>query len=152
MTYTLGEVLDDAAAVFSFVRGELPRERAHDYLERRGVRGVRDAAMLMAVSDMVRRAHALGIAEGRAAACPPRGSQVDSPTHYTTGAVETIDKIAAVVDGLPPMAAALLANVVKYCDRAGLKGDASQDLAKANNYAHRLVTGEWRAARGKEKR
>lgn len=145
MTDTLGDVLDDAETIFAFVRGERPQERAHAYLERHGVaRGVRDTAMLAAVSDMVRRAHALGVAEGRGMAAAPGGSQVDSPTHYTSGAVETIDKIRFVVDGLAPMDAVLLANVVKYCDRAGLKGDAAQDLAKANNYAHRLTTGEWR--------
>lgn len=145
MTDTLGEVLDEAAEVFSFVRGERPQERAHAYLERHGVaRGVRDTAMLAAVSDMVRRAHALGVAEGRGAACAPTGSQVDSPAHYTAYAVETIEKIEAATEGLDARAAVLLANVIKYCDRAGLKGDAREDLAKANNYAHRLVTGEWR--------
>ena len=145
MSDTLGDVLDDAGRIFAFVAGERPQERAHAYLEERGVaRGVRDTAMLAAVSDMVRRAHALGVAEGRGAACPAQGSQVDSPTHYTSGAVETADKIDAAVDGLDARSAWLLANVIKYCDSAGLKGDASQDLAKANNYAHRLCTGEWR--------
>lgn len=145
MTDALGDVLDDAAEVFSFVRGERPQERAHAYLEQHGVaRGVRDTAMLAAVSDMVRRAHALGVAEGRGMGAATGGSQVDSPTHYTSGAVETADKIDAVVDGLDARSSWLLANVIKYVDRAGKKGDAAQDLAKANNYAHRLVTGEWR--------
>lgn len=73
-------------------------------------------------------------------------SAVDNPAHYTAGKVETIDKIEAVVEGLPASQAVLLANVIKYVDRAGLKGDAGEDLAKANNYAHRLVFGDWRSA------
>ena len=71
-------------------------------------------------------------------------SGVYSPTHYTSGAVETIRKIEAVVYGLPADAGYLLGNVVKYVDRAGKKGDLAADLRKANNYAHRLVTGSWR--------
>ena len=74
------------------------------------------------------------------------GSAVDSPRHYTSGEVETIAKIEAVTEGLDARSAYLLGNVVKYIDRAGKKGDAAEDLAKANNYAHRLVTGEWRDA------
>ena len=73
-------------------------------------------------------------------------SAVDNPAHYTAGKVETIDKIEAVVEGLPAAQAVALANVIKYVDRAGLKGDAGEDLAKANNYAHRLVFGDWRSA------
>ena len=73
------------------------------------------------------------------------GSAVDNPAHYTAGKVETIDKIEAVVEGLPAAQAVALANVIKYVDRAGLKGDADEDLAKANNYAHRLVFGDWRS-------
>lgn len=80
-------------------------------------------------------------------AWPEQGcSSVDNPAHYTAGKVETIDKIEAVVEGLPASQAVLLANVIKYVDRAGLKGDAGEDLAKANNYAHRLVFGDWRSA------
>ena len=84
-----------------------------------------------------------GALEFKAAAA---GSAVDNPAHYTAGKVETIDKIEAVVEGLPAPQAVLLANVIKYVDRAGLKGDAGEDLAKANNYAHRLVFGDWRSA------
>ena len=73
-------------------------------------------------------------------------SAVDSPAHYTSGTVETIAKIEAVTEGLDARAAYLLGNVIKYVDRAGKKGDAAEDLAKANNYAHRLMTGEWRDA------
>jgi len=69
---------------------------------------------------------------------------VKSPLHYCDHGVETIKKIECVIDGLPAKEAYLLGNIIKYTDRAGLKDDAAQDLSKANNYAHRLVTGEWR--------
>lgn len=69
---------------------------------------------------------------------------VSHPSHYTSHGIETIDKIEAVIDGLPAKEAALLANVIKYVDRAGLKDDAKKDLDKANAYAHRLVYGHWR--------
>ena len=68
----------------------------------------------------------------------------DSPDWYTSGEVETIAKIEAVVDGLPARQAYLLGQVVRYVDRAGRKDAPEIDLGKANNYAHRLVTGEWR--------
>lgn len=69
---------------------------------------------------------------------------VDSPNHYTSGAVETIDKIEAIIDGLPAKEAMLLSHIIRYADRAGKKDDARNDLGKANNYAHRLVFGGWR--------
>ena len=69
---------------------------------------------------------------------------VDSPAWYTAGGVETIDKVEAVVEGLPARQAYLLGQVIRYCDRAGMKDEATTDLGKANNYAHRLVGGKWR--------
>lgn len=69
---------------------------------------------------------------------------VNRPSHYCAGKMETIEKIEAVINGLPAKQASCLANVLKYFDRAGLKDDAEQDLDKANNYAHRLVHGSWR--------
>lgn len=69
---------------------------------------------------------------------------VHDPDWYTSGSVETIDKIEAVIDGLPAREAFLLGQVIRYVDRAGEKDDQATDLGKANNYAHRLVTGEWR--------
>ena len=69
---------------------------------------------------------------------------VDSPSWYTSGDIETIDKIDAVVDGLPAVQAYAMGQVLRYFDRAGKKDDTSTDLGKANNYAHRLVYGEWR--------
>ena len=69
---------------------------------------------------------------------------VDKPIHYCSHSIETINKIESVVDGLPAKQAVSLANILKYFDRAGMKDSAKQDLSKANNYAFRLVTGEWR--------
>lgn len=70
---------------------------------------------------------------------------VDSPAWYQ-GRIETIEKIESVVDGLPAKQAYLLGQIIRYCDRAGLKDDTAIDLGKANNYAHRLVFGAWRDA------
>lgn len=178
---TLAAVLDDAAEVFCFRSDERPQDRAHAYLARRLVRrGFNDTAMRCAVEDMVRRAHAVGVADGRGScraatrdiegaetdpSCAKTGAEganpdiegansqircgqstetVDSPSWYTAGAVETIDKVEAVVDGLPARDAYLLGQVVRYVDRAGMKDEAVVDLSKANNYAHRLVRGKWR--------
>lgn len=69
---------------------------------------------------------------------------VRDPDWYTSGAVETIAKIEAVIDGLPAREAFLLGQVLRYADRAGEKDDPGTDLGKANNYAWRLVTGDWR--------
>ena len=63
--------------------------------------------------------------------------------------METIDKIEAVIDGLPAREAFLLGQVIRYTDRAGRKDVPEVDLGKANNYAHRLVTGEWRGDDGR---
>lgn len=68
---------------------------------------------------------------------------VNHPSHYPSGSIEIIE---SVVHGLPAEKAVALANVLKYVIRAGHKeGETLEsDLAKANNYAHRLVTGSWR--------
>lgn len=71
-------------------------------------------------------------------------NDVYKPSHYCSHGIETTEKIEHVIDGLPAKQAAMLFNVLKYFDRAGFKNDAEQDLDKANNYAHRLITGHWR--------
>lgn len=76
---------------------------------------------------------------------------VRDPGWYTSGAVETIAKIEAVIDGLPAREAFLLGQVIRYVDRAGEKDDPAIDLGKANNYAWRLVTGDWRGDDGGER-
>lgn len=71
--------------------------------------------------------------------------QVKSPTHYTQGNMETIEKIEAVIEGLPAKDAYMLGQILRYFDRCEKKhDDPEMDLAKANNYAHRLVTGKWK--------
>lgn len=73
---------------------------------------------------------------------------VVSPEHYTSGPVETIEKIRIVVDGLQGIDAYCMGNIIKYVDRAGKKEDcASDDLGKAANYAHYLVYGRWKHER-----
>lgn len=156
---TLGAVLDEVAEMFRFETASRPQDRAHAYLARHRVcRGFDDTAMQCAAADMVRRAYACGMADaagdgaapgsGRAVLAPaePGGAveTVSDPAWYTSGPVETIDKVEAVVDGLPAVPAFLLGQVVRYVDRAGMKDEAATDLGKANNYATRLVTGEWR--------
>ncbi len=72
---------------------------------------------------------------------------VYSPIWYTSGDVETIEKIERVIDGLPAVQAYALGQVLRYFDRAGKKDATDTDLGKANNYAHRLVYGKWRDER-----
>lgn len=81
---------------------------------------------------------------------PVKYDDVDKPYHYASHGLETIKKIEAIIDGLPAREAAMLANIIKYSDRAGLKNSAEEDLAKANNYAHRLVYKHWRGDGGKD--
>lgn len=52
---------------------------------------------------------------------------------------------------LPAREAFLLGQVIRYADRAGEKDDPAIDLGKANNYAHRLITGDWRCDGGGER-
>lgn len=65
---------------------------------------------------------------------------VNSPPHYNAGKIETIDKIEDVVQNYEsPVHAVLAANVIKYLDRAPLKGDYLESLKKAQWYLNRLV-------------
>lgn len=70
---------------------------------------------------------------------------VHRPAHYTYGDHEVIETISKIIDssGLSGVEGYLLGNVLKYALRAGKKGSYEEDCAKAGNYAHRLVTGEW---------
>lgn len=151
---TLGAVLDEVAEVFRFVKDDRPQERAHAYLELHQVRrGFNDTAIRAIEGAETDPSCAKTGAEGANPDIEGADSQircgqptetVDSPSWYTAGAVETIDKVEAVVDGLPAKDAYLLGQVVRYVDRAGMKDEAAVDLGKANNYAHRLVRGKWR--------
>lgn len=72
-----------------------------------------------------------------------------SPAHYKAGGMETAEKIEAVVDelsargGIDAVLLIRLSHALKYFDRAGLKGDASEDLEKCANYLYRMFTGKW---------
>ena len=93
---------------------------------------------------MIERAHVMAGKEMTLEMRDEPAEVVDSPSWYTSGEVETIEKIEAVVDGLPAVQAYALGQVLRYFDRAGRKDATDTDLGKANNYAHRLVYGEWR--------
>ena len=58
---------------------------------------------------------------------------VNSPPHYTTGGIETIDFIEAKELNYH------LGNVVKYVTRSGHKGDKLKDLEKAQWYLNRAI-------------
>ena len=70
--------------------------------------------------------------------------QVYRPSHYANKPTETVNAIEAVIDGLDARSGYLLGNIIKYVDRRDEKGSCEENLRKANNYAHRLVTGKWR--------
>ena len=64
---------------------------------------------------------------------------VNSPSHYTSGDMETIDVIKHITRSYTGFQAALVSNVTKYIDRANFKGNKLQDLKKAKWYMDRLV-------------
>lgn len=64
---------------------------------------------------------------------------VNSPPHYTSGDMETIDVIRHVTRSYTGFQASLIGNVIKYSDRANFKGNKLQDLKKAKWYMDRLV-------------
>ena len=60
-------------------------------------------------------------------------SKVNHPAHYRPGVYEAINVIEAWTLGFH------LGNAVKYIARAGLKGDASEDIEKARWYLDRWL-------------
>ena len=77
--------------------------------------------------------------------CEVEADVIYQPHHYADREVEAIDVIEAIIDGLPAKEGMLLSHVLRYALRAGVKTpDWTVDTGKANNYAHRLITGEWR--------
>lgn len=77
--------------------------------------------------------------------CEVEADVIYQPRHYADREVEAIDVIEAIIDGLPAKEGMLLSHVLRYALRAGVKTpDWTVDTGKANNYAHRLITGEWR--------
>lgn len=63
---------------------------------------------------------------------------VNSPLHYTTGGIETIDYIKAKLSP-EEFLGYLKGNVIKYTSRAGKKQDTIQDLEKAQWYMNRQI-------------
>lgn len=66
--------------------------------------------------------------------------------YYRNGVdVEPIEAIEIVCSGISGPSAFCIGNIIKYVMRAGKKDgiDASDDLSKARDYAHRLVYGSW---------
>lgn len=82
---------------------------------------------------------------GGTAANKVAGCHYDMET--TSGPLETIEVLESVVrrEALPRAAAYCVGNALKYLLRAGNKPGESwrDDLAKAENYLHRALTGAW---------
>lgn len=68
----------------------------------------------------------------------PKVEEVNHPRHYTQGAVECIDAIAAATVGKSGIEAVCVANVLKYLWRYENKG-GRRDAEKAKWYLERLL-------------
>lgn len=64
--------------------------------------------------------------------------EVNSPSHYTFGGIETIDYIKAKMSK-EEFIGYLRGNLIKYISRAGHKGKAGIDLSKAEWYLKKLI-------------
>jgi len=68
----------------------------------------------------------------------PTPDPVNSPSHYTSGGIETIDYMEA--KSTPEeFRGHLRLTAIKYLSRAGLKDDTLKDLKKAQWYVNALV-------------
>jgi len=67
----------------------------------------------------------------------PKVDMVNAPPHYTAGGIETIDYIQAKLTP-EEFRGYLRGNILKYSSRAGLKGDAGEDIDKMVWYANKL--------------
>lgn len=63
---------------------------------------------------------------------------VNSPSHYTSGGIETIDYMQAKLTP-EEFIGYLKGNVIKYTSRAGKKIDMKEDYAKAQWYMNKLL-------------
>ena len=63
---------------------------------------------------------------------------VNHPSHYTQGAIECIDALAAATEGLQGLDAVCTANAIKYLWRWKKKG-GNEDLRKARWYINKLL-------------
>ena len=70
----------------------------------------------------------------------------ETPAHYQIG----IDPIAAMEKWMTPeeLKGFYRGNIIKYIARAGKKGDAIDDYAKAQDYLYRLIELEGDRANG----
>ena len=70
---------------------------------------------------------------------------VNHPAHYTSGSIECIDALTAMIETYTdPVDAALSWQVVKYIWRHPFKGKPSEDLRKAQFYLNKLIM-KWEA-------
>jgi hypothetical protein len=65
-------------------------------------------------------------------------NQVDSPSHYTFGGIETIDYMQAKMSE-EEFSGYLKGNIVKYISRSKHKGNELDDLKKAQWYLNKLI-------------
>ena len=63
---------------------------------------------------------------------------VNSPDHYTSGGIETIDYMAAKLTS-GEFRGYLKGNIIKYVSRSGKKDDDLTDLKKAQWYLNKLI-------------
>ena len=68
----------------------------------------------------------------------PVHDEVNHPSHYTDGGIETIDFIEAKLTP-EEFRGYCVGNALKYMSRAGKKGDATTDLKKAQWYLTRFT-------------
>ena len=66
---------------------------------------------------------------------------VNSPAHYTSGAIECIDAIESATASLTGLEAFCTANAIKYLWRWKHKGGI-QDLEKAKWYIDKIISGQ----------
>lgn len=71
---------------------------------------------------------------------PAKPDVVNHPSHYTHGGIETIDYIRSKLSA-EGFRSYCLGNVLKYVSRAGKKGDATEDLKKAQVYLGWAIDG-----------
>ena len=64
---------------------------------------------------------------------------VNSPKHYTNGAIEVIDYVEQVTSSYPAETAFSIGNVIKYVSRSPHKGQELEDLKKARWYLDRAI-------------
>lgn len=65
---------------------------------------------------------------------------VNKPAHYNFGGIEVIDFIKQVINTYKnPFIAYCISNVIKYTARAMVKGNALQDLQKAQWYLNKAI-------------